>query len=199
MRRLHPVGRHEVPVDQGAIRLPDGELETWTVHALPEGRHVVRVEASGALWHLALGADALPERLQARWREGARDVEATVTFFDDEALIWRRGAEPASEVVALPSGCRLLWPPVAGRDWCLAGIAAGGPEAVAVVRLDRVEAARGSVVARSDAFSAAREGDVLTLTAPGRPEARMALDASGRLLAWRDGDILSERLSGDAR
>jgi len=199
MRRLHPVGRHEVPVDQGVIRRPDGELETWTVHALPEGRHVVRVEAEGALWHLALDADSRPERLQARWREGVRDVEATVTFFDDEALIWRRGAQPASEAVALPPGFRLLWPPVAGRDWCLEGVAASGREAVTAVRLERVGAALGGVVARPEAISAVRQGGVVTLAAPGRPEARLALDASGRLLAWRDGDILSERLAGDGR
>lgn len=199
MRRLHPVGRHEVPVDQGTIRRPDGDPETWTVHAAPEGRHLVRVEAAGALWHLALDAAARPERLQVRLREGAHDIEATVTFFDDEALIWRRGAQPASEVVALAPGSRLLWPPVAGRDWCLAGIAAAGSQVVPAVRLDRVEAARGGVAVRPEELSAVRADGVVTLAVPGRPAARMTLDASGRLLAWREGDILSERVVGDAR
>jgi len=197
MRRLHPIGRHEVPADHGTIRQPDGRLDVWTVHALPEQRHVVRVaEGDGTLWHLTLDHAARPERLQARWQDGGRSVEATLTFFDDEVLIWRRGAEPGSQAMAIPTGARLLWPPIAGRDWCLAGIAVDNPEEMAAVIVQRRPLADGALDVCPVTVSARREGDVLTLAMAGRPEARMTLDPAGRLRAWQEGDILFERVAG---
>ena len=194
MRRLHPVGRHETPVDEGAIRHPDGALEQATTHALPGGRHVVRVEeADGALWHLTLDEAGRPERLQARWREGERVVEATLTVFEDEVLVWRRGAEPASEAVATPPDCRLLWPPIAGRERCLTGVAPEGPAPVACLLVRRRPAARGGLTVRPVKFTAERVDGGLELRTPGRPAARLEVDAAGRLRAWREGDILYVR------
>lgn len=186
-------------MDQGALRHPDGRVEAWTAHALPEGRHVLRVEESdGALWHLSLDHDARPERLQARWREGARGMEATITFFDDEALIWRRGAEPGSEALAVPPGYRLLWPPVAGRDWCLAGVAADGAAALPAVHLQRRPHGAGGLAARAVVLQAIRSGNVVTLAADDdMPGARLTLNDDGRLRAWQEGDILLERAAHD--
>jgi hypothetical protein len=156
MRKLHPVGAHEVLLRQGRVRRPDGAEETWTLHALPGDRRVVRVEVPGAeLWHLTLEASGAPERLELRLIEGGRTMDATFTFFEDEALVWRRGAEPAAEAIALPPGYRLLWPPVAGREVSLVDLAPddGSPSAVMTLSIVRRPAERGWLRARPVKFT----------------------------------------------
>jgi hypothetical protein len=192
MRKLHPVGPHEVLVAQGQVRRPDGVLEAWSHHHLPGDRLVVRVEAStGELWHLTLDEHARPERMEVRLVAGGRQIEATYTFFEDEVLVWRRGAEPASEALAVPPGYRLLWPPVAGRGACLAGaVTPGQVEAVLCLSLVRRGLDRGGLVARPVKFTVTMAGNTLTLRTPGLPDMAADLAADGTLLRWQEGDAV---------
>jgi len=195
MRKLHPVGAHEATQDAGRFRRFEGEVETWTVHGLPGGRRAVRVEADGGdLWHLILDADGLPERLEARLREGARTLDVTYTFFADECLVWRRGAAPATEAIALAAGCRLLWPPMAGREHCLGGARAAGG-AAPFLCLARVPAAEGWLAVRPTTLEVRADGAGLVLEGPGTAPMRAQLDEAGRLQRWADdGGAMAVRL-----
>lgn len=126
VRRLHPVSRADTLIDQGAYDRPAGGVERFSLHADAAGRRTLRVEVlpAGDLWHLALSPEGRPERVECRWQEDGAVFEAALTCFEDELLVWRRGAEPISERIDLPPGYRLLWPPVAGRGECLAGLEA---------------------------------------------------------------------------
>ncbi len=238
--RLHAPSVQEELVDAGRCRRPDGAVERYSVHRDPEGRHLVRVavapaegEAPGAegpwtdpvagvlpapsLWHLVLAPDGRPERMEARWSQDGSPVELALTFFPDEVLLWRRGAEPAAESLALPPGFRLLWPPVSGREACLTGLDtlldAEGRGLLMVCALGCRPAARGGLRARpvklglSLAAPAAADprdpstaepaappaGDPsgaveLTLSTPGWPPQRLSLDPAGRLSAWQVGE-----------
>lgn len=185
MRRLHPVGRAEAADETGTYRRPDGSAESYTVHRRVDGGHVVRVEGEDDdLWHLSLDPEGRPERIQVRLREGGRRVDATVTFFEDEALVWRRGADPSSERVACPPGSRLLWAPMAGRGLALAGLARAtdGPVEIGLLR---VAPAPGSGLAvASVGGRLRREADGLMLDLDGGPSVRISLDERGRLLRW---------------
>ena len=205
MRVLHPVRAQEALLDAGTLVRPDGAVETWQVHRLPADRTAVRVEADGpALWHLVLAPDGRPERLQARLRDDGRTVEATLTFFEDEVIIWRRGAEPATESIALPPGTRLLWPPLAGRERCLAGLvgetagesvgesvgetAAGdGAAARTFLLVRRGPPAGGGLSAHLAKLTVHPTPDGLTLTSPGLTDMALTLDADGRLAGWAEG------------
>ncbi len=191
MRKLHPVGAHEALLRAGRFRRPDGTLEAFTVHGLPAERRAVRVEVAGAeLWHLIVDELGLPERLEARLSADGRTLEATFTFFQDEVLVWRRGGEPASEAVALPPGYRLLWPPAAGRDICLTGVAPddGSPAAVMCCLLRRRARGGGGLALRPVKFTVRRSGGGLIFLTPGLPEALAELDAAGGLVRWVEGD-----------
>lgn len=217
MRKLHPVGPHEIQAAAGAFRRPDGSVETWTSHALPGGRRIVRVEvgivgdraglipaapeaSAHELWHLMLDAEHRPERLEVRLREGggmlnASMLDATFTFFEDEVLIWRRGGEPASEAIAIPPGYRLLWPPMAGRDACLAGVVEGdSPAAVMCFSIRRRPAERGWLRCRPIKFTVRGGPGWLSLTTPGLAELRAELDESGTAMAWSEGGDVTERV-----
>ena len=195
MRKLHPVHARERLVARGSFRRAEGE-ERWTLHALPAERHVLRVQDERAgLWHLALDDAGLPERLQVRMRHEARRLDATFTFFEDEVLVWRRGAEPASEAVALPPGTRLLWPPLAGRLRCLGFgtriLAADQPEAVMTALVRPAPPARGLLTVRPVKFTvrdvpSASEAEAarLRLETPGLPVLSAALDDGVEALRW---------------
>lgn len=237
--RLHAPSTQEELVDAGRCRRPDGAIERYTVHRDAEGRHWVRVAvappqpgtaggaAAGAwsdpvagvlptpsLWHLVLAPEGRPERMEARWSQDGSPVELALTFFPDEALIWRRGAEPATESLALPPGFRLLWPPVSGREACLTGLDAlldgEGRGILMVCALGCRPAARGGLRARPvklglslgpdepasapaasgapDGTEGAGEESHLTLDTPGWPPQRLSLDPAGRLSAWQVGE-----------
>ncbi len=197
MRNLHPVGAHERPIEHGSYVGPDGEVETWTLHGLPGERHLVRVaDARGALWHLSLDEAGRPERMQARLpaHDGRGRIDITITFFEDEALIWRRGAEPVSEAIALPPGYRLLWPPLAGRMLAL-GVPPGsrlpaGQDAVmtALIRLSTVD--RGALRVRPVKFTVrglpgdGESPDRVSWETPGLARPFVELDADGRDARW---------------
>jgi hypothetical protein len=155
----------------------------------------------GSLWHLVLAPDGRPERMEARWMEAGRPVELALTCFPDEVMVWRRGAEPASESLALPPGYRLLWPPVSGRDHCLMNLDAfmDGPDRgiVMVCALGCRPAARGGLrarpvkltigVAQADGAADGARPEV-RLSTPGWPEQRLTLDEAGRLARWQVDD-----------
>ena len=176
---------------RGAFAGQTAPLESFTVHGLPAERRTVRVEVAGAeLWHLVVDELGLPERLEARLIADGRTLEATFTFFQDEVLVWRRGGEPASEAVALPPGYRLLWPPAAGREICLAGVAPddGSPAAVMCCLLRRRARGEGGLGLRPVKFTVRKSGSGVTLATPGLPAATAELDAAGRLVRWVAGD-----------
>lgn len=185
MRRLHPVGRAETADETGTYRRPDGSAESYTVHRRVDGGHVVRVEGEADdLWHLSLDPDGRPERIQVRLRDEGRRVDATVTFFEDEALVWRRGADPSSERVACPPGSRLLWAPMAGRGLALAGLV-GAPDGRVEIGLVRVAPAPGSGLAVAAVGGRLRrEAGGMMLDLDGAPSVRISLDERGRLLRW---------------
>ena len=235
--RLHAPGAAERLVDGGRSLRPAGQVEAFSVHVDGEGRFFVRVAvlpgrepdpgaapASGAserwidpvsgllppgsLWHLVLAPDGRPERLEARWLEEGRPVELALTCFPDEVMIWRRGAEPASESLAVPPGYRLLWPPVSGRDHCLMNLDAfldiHDRGILMVCALACRPAARGGLRARPvkltigvDASPATDNAveprtvvprTVVSLSTPGWPEQRLTLDEAGRLARWQVDD-----------
>lgn len=186
MRKLHPVAPQEQLLREGRIHRPDGTVETFTVHALPADRRAVRVEVQGAeLWHLIVDQDGRPERLEARLTQGGRLMAATFTFFEDEVLVWRQGGGPASEAVALPPGFRLLWPPAAGRDICLAGATSedAGPTA-AMCCLIRPRRGEGWLGLRPVKFTVRQTAGGLALTTPGLPAAAAEWDEDGWLVRW---------------
>ncbi len=194
MRVLHPVRSQEAPLDAGTWIRPDGSAEAFQVHGLGDGRAVVRVEGDGpALWHLVLDPDGRPERLQVRIRHDGRTVDATLTFFEDEVLIWRRGAAPPSEAIALAPGTRLLWPPIAGRERCLAGLSAAAPARVPCLLIVVVPPDRGGLTARPVELAVARTADGVRLATPGLPEMALAVDAAGRLAGWVEGGAAARR------
>ena len=227
--RLHAPGAADRLVDGGRSLRPGGQVEAFSVHADAEGRFVVRVAVlpagapdgaerwvdpvggplpAGSLWHLVLAPDGRPERMEARWLELCRPVELALTCFPDEIMIWRRGAEPASESLALPPGYRLLWPPVSGRDHCLMDLDAmldsSDRGIVMVCALACRPAVRGGLRARPVKLTIGIEaagdradaaGAVVSLGTPGWPEQRLTLDDAGRLARWQvdDADIVCAR------
>jgi len=228
MRRLHPVGPREKLVDAARYEHPDGVIEESEVHAQDGDRLVVRVAVRAphepatviALWHLTLGPERSPERVQLRLMDRGRRMEAALTFFPGEALVWRRGAEPASQAVMLPPAPRLLWPPFAGRDICLAGLAPSeqdGAEsdpkvagsqglASAVALLRRVPTAEGGVVLESSQVQAKLlkrlapkdEGGaalILGLESPELGRMRAELDDRGLAIAWHTDKGVVRRVS----
>lgn len=208
MRVLHPVRAQEALLDAGTLIRPDGAVEAWQVHRLPAGRTAVRVEGDGpALWHLVLDADGRPERLQVRVRDGGQTAEATLTFFDDEVLIWRRGAEPDSESIALPPGTRLLWPPIAGRERCLAGLFDPAPaadassppvDAAMFLLVRRRPPEKGWLSARLAKLTVRRQPGGLTLSSPGLSDMTLSVEADGRLRGWtEDGAAVVHRPMAD--
>lgn len=194
MRVLHPVRPHEALLDAGTLVRADGAVEAFQVHALDADRAVVRVESGGpALWHLVVGGDGRPERLQVRLRDGGRTLDATLTFFDDEVLVWRRGAEPASEAIAVPPGTRLLWPPVAGRERCLRGLGGASPEAVMFLLVRLRPPDRGWLTTRLAKLTAAATADGVALASPGLPDMALSVDDDGRLAGWVEGGAAVRR------
>lgn len=155
-----------------------------------------------SLWHLVLAPDGRPERMEARWTADGAAVELALTFFPDEVLIWRRGAGPAAESLALPPGYRLLWPPVSGREACLTGLDAlldeQGRGLLMVCALGCRPVARGGLRARPVklglALAEAPAGDAsattttLCLSTPGWPAQHLVLDPAGRLASWQAGE-----------
>jgi|GEM_PF-3529940 hypothetical protein len=218
MRNLHPVRPQERLRDHGTFVRPDGSRERWTVHSLAPGRHIVRVDVAGVegpasrseLWHLMLDESGRPERMQVRLSEGGPPLEATFTFFEDEVLVWRKGGGSASEAIELPPQCRLLWPPVAGREYCL-GVGAGAPSsekqplpevpegdtAMRLFHIAFVPIVEGGVVGRAVEFTARRGPHSIALSADDMPEMRGDIDDQGRLVRWRDGQQQTERVSDD--
>ncbi len=207
MRRLHRPKRGDEMVDRGRIELDGAREERFTVHREAGGRQTVRVEAlpSGDLWQLTLSPAGRPERIEHRRREGDAVFEATLTCFEDEVLIWRRGAEPISEQLAMPPGYRLLWPPVAGRGECLAGLESeldGEGRAAQIFMLLRLRPLdRGGLGARPVKLGlrvepATNENEELRpgparrigLSTPGLRDMRAELDAAGRLLRWLEAE-----------
>ena len=195
MRKLHPIAPHEVLARQGHVRRPDGAVEDWTLHTLPADRQVIRVEVSGAeLWHLTLDDTGAPERLEVRLAEDGRTMDATLTFFEDEVLVWRRGAEPASEALAVPPGYRLLWPPVAGREVCLAGSAPpdGTPDAVMCLLVRRRPPDKGWLSLRPVKLTVRGGESQLTLDTPGLTAMKATLGPDGGLMRWTEGSAVWE-------
>lgn len=199
MRKLHPIGSHEVLVRGSRYARPDRSVEEGTVHALGGGRHAVRVTVEGArrnsLWHLILDENGAPERLQARFQEDGPVVDVTLTFFEDEVLVWRRGAGIASEAIALPPGYRLLWPPFTGRGLALKGLpAANGPDAriFALIRLRPL--AEGAIEVRPVKFAIQPAPGGLTLGTPGLPDARAEIGPDGELIRWHSEGNVVERV-----
>lgn len=208
MRVLHPVRAQEALLDAGTLIRPDGGVESWQVHRLPAGRTAVRVESDGpALWHLVLDAEGRPERVQVRLRDEGRTAEATLTFFEDEVLIWRRGAQPDSESIALPPGTRLLWPPIAGRERCMAGLlgpamdddgAVPRPDAAMFLLVRRRTPDKGWLSARLAKLTVLSRADGLALSSPGLPEMTLSVEVDGRLRGWtEDGAAVVRRPSGE--
>jgi hypothetical protein len=133
-------------------------------------------------------------------------VDATYTFFEDEVLIWRRGAEPASEALAVPPGYRLLWPPVAGRVECLAAaVEPGQTDAVMCLSLVRRGPAQGGLASRPVKFTMTRAAGTLTLRNPGLADMTAEMGATGALARWREGDAVwaelgrAEEIDGPAQ
>jgi hypothetical protein len=202
VRKLHPIHARERFVARGGYQRPAG-TERWSLHALPLGRHVLRVQDEhDGLWHLVIDDQQMPERLQVRLRRDGRPIEATMTFFEDEVLVWRRGAEPSSEAIALPPGSRLLWPPLAGRLRCL-GFPPGAqtpepgqPAAIMTSLVRLASPARGLLTVRPVKFtlrtSAAQgsagglEKSQLRLMTPGLPTLVATLDSEGNALSWHE-------------
>lgn len=140
-----------------------------------------------SLWHLVLAPEGRPERMEARWSVAGTAVELALTFFPDEVLIWRRGAGPAAESLALPPGYRLLWPPVSGREACLTSLDelldASGRGLLMVCALACRPAARGGLRARPvklDLYLGAGEADSGSAGSPATsPDASAASSDSG--------------------
>jgi hypothetical protein len=219
VRKLHPIHARERLMARGGYRRPEGS-EVWSLHELPLSRQVLRVQDEhDGLWHLVLDGRGRPERLQVRLQHDGRRLESTLTFFEDEVLIWRRGAEPSSEAIALPPGSRLLWPPLAGRLRCL-GLPPGGAETdpeqataimTALVRLG--SSARGVLTLRpvkftllTTAMQQPAQGEAssqVRLMTPGLPMLVATRDAEGEAMRWHeeaDGKqdvLLGERLADD--
>lgn len=199
MRKLHPVGAHERLVRESRFARPDGAVEEGSVHAIGAGRHAVRVSIDGprrsGLWHLVVDEDGSPERLQARFREEGRVVDVTVTFFEDEALVWRRGAGEPSEAIEIPPGYRLLWPPYTGRGLSLVGLpAVDGPDArmFALVRARSLD--EGGLQVRPVKLSIRPAPGGLTLETPGLPDARVEFGPDSELVRWHAEGAVVERL-----
>jgi hypothetical protein len=202
VRKLHPIHARERFIARGGFHRPAG-TERWSLHALPLGRHVYRVQdEQDGLWHLVIDDQQRPERLQARLRRDGRPVEVTMTFFDDEVLVWRRGAEPSSEAIALPPGHRLLWPPLAGRLRCLGfppGSETPDPEQPAAIMTSLVRLAspaRGLLTVRPVKFTLrtsatlrstdGQETSQLRLITPGLPTLVATLDSEDDALSWHE-------------
>ncbi len=203
MRKLHPIGSHERMLRASRYARPDRSVEEGTVHTLGGGRHAVRVIVEGArrsaMWHLVMDDHGAPERIQARFREEGLGpvVDVTLTFFDDEVLIWRRGAGRASEAIALPPGYRLLWPPFTGRGLALAGLPAiDGPDArmFALIRPRPLD--DGALEVRPVKLAIHPAPGGMTLDTPGLPDMRVELGPDGELLRWHSEGFVVERVPG---
>jgi hypothetical protein len=92
------------------------------------------VDAGDSLWHCVLDEAGAPERVQVRVGSGADAVDVTFTFFEGEVLVWRKGAEPASEAIAVPSGVGLAWSPHSCGEFM-----ARGPARLAIRIVDTSE------------------------------------------------------------
>jgi hypothetical protein len=114
---------------------------------------LVRVDAGASLWHAVLDVDGRPERVQVRLGSGPDAVDATFTFFDNEVLVWRRGAHPSAEAIPLSAPVSLDWAPVSCRDAFAVSGSASGSEAKSAPSTERarfairtVDLAEGGVV-----------------------------------------------------
>lgn len=114
---------------------------------------MLRVDAGDSLWHAVLDSDGRPERVQVRVGSGPDAVDATFTFFDNEVLVWRKGAQPAVEAIPLATPVRLAWAPTACRDvlgqapvadGAMDGSASSGESSLFVIRI--VDREQGGVV-----------------------------------------------------
>ena len=199
MRGLHPIGSQERLVRASRYARPDQAVEEGTIHAIAAGRHAVRVSVDGArrtsMWHLVLDQSGAPERLQARLREDGRVVDVTMTFFEDEVLVWRRGGGSPSEAVAIPPGYRLLWPPYTGRGLALAGLpAVDGPDARMFALVRPRPLTEGALEVRPVKLSVRPAPGGLTLQTPGLPDARVEIDSEGEVLRWHSEGTVIERV-----
>ena len=189
----------------GAAATPAASSGEPSPGAAPAGAWadpVAGVLPAPSLWHLALAPEGRPERMEARWSEAGTAVELALTFFPDEVLIWRRGAGPAAESLALPPGYRLLWPPVSGREACLTGLDAlldeQGRGLLMVCALGCRPVARGGLRARpvklglalaeAPTDDASTTTSTLRLSTPGWPAQHLELDPDGRLASWQVGE-----------
>ena len=114
---------------------------------------MLRVDAGDSLWHAVLDSDGRPERVQVRVGSGPEAIEATFTFFDNEVLVWRKGAQPAVEAIPLSPPVRLAWAPTACREvlsqtphagGALDGSASSGEGGLFVIRI--VDRDQGGIV-----------------------------------------------------
>ena len=218
MRRLYPPRKGDQLEAEGRYRRADGSLEQWSRHRDASGRVTLRVEAmpSAGLWHLVIAPDGRPERVEARLPHPEGVMEVAMTCFEDEVLIWRRGAEPASEGLDMPPGYRLFWPPVAGRAECLAGLEdlfdEAGRAAVMFLSLTSRPPSRGGLRARPVKLGLLRRGASigidgetteasggssvkrLLLQSPGLPKMQAVFDEAGDIHQWLEDDALIAEL-----
>ena len=203
MRRLYPPRKGDRLEDEGRYQRVDASVEHWSRHRDASGRVTLRVETlpGGDLWHLVLAPDGRPERVEARLRHAEGLMELALTCFEDEVLIWRRGAEPASERLEMPPGYRLFWPPIAGRAECLAGLDGffdeQGRAAAMFLFLRLRPPSRGGLRVRPAKLGLLRgqAADRLLLQTPGLPEMRAEFDEAGDIRRWLEDDTLIAELA----
>lgn len=160
MNTLHPVADHEQLVAQGTYNYRPASLvpaasEAWSLTRLPDRGRVWRadVDDGAELWHLTVGADQRPDRLQVRRRDDAgRRYGATYTFFETEVVVTgaQVGRDTEEAVIELPTGYGLLWGPFAGRRLALPQSAtpAESPWTVTLLALQRRSPDEGWLLAR---------------------------------------------------
>ena len=182
---IGPAGRRIVRVEES----PSGQL--WHLQLASDGRPErmeARLYREGPAHPAdptdpASPADPAPPANPAgsiRTDTKEQTIDLALTFYEDEVLVWRRGAAPASEQVIMPPGYRLLWPLQAGRAACMAGleIAPGTTDTAMFCHLAPRPLARGGLRVRPVKFMIERESAGLRLTTPGLDPVHIEINPS---------------------